>query len=369
MTYEVTHDMTNPIYIEPHWITSFEALLRRCALQSGETVAILSESQSRPDLTQALHHACARIGAKVFALTLPTLPAPIVPELMVQPAPIIRSTGASTAIAGIEPVIQALAACHLVLDCTVEGLMHAKELPAILKGNSVTQPRVIYISNEHPEALCRLLPDDALEQLVKAHSKRLRGAKKMQVSSNAGTDLHISLEGAPSGGNWGYTSKPGTMAHFPGGLVLAFPTAGSVSGRLVLGVGDVNLAFKRYIEQAITLTIENDHIIKIEGAGVDAQLMREYWAAWQARDGHRAAYAVSHVGYGLHAAARFDSMTMFDKRDFNGTELRCAAGSFLYSTGANETAGRYTLGHFDLPMKYCTVALDGQVVVREGVLV
>jgi 2,5-dihydroxypyridine 5,6-dioxygenase len=142
-----------------------------------------------------------------------------------------------------------------------------------------------------------------------------------------------------------------------------------VHGRLVLGLGDVNLAFKRYIEQPIALTIENDHITKIEGSGVDAQLMREYLAAWEARDGHRSAYAVSHVGYGLNPAARFDSMAMFDKHDFNGTELRCAAGSFLYSTGANETAGRYTLGHFDLPMKHCTITLDDAPVVREGVLV
>ncbi len=247
--------------------------------------------------------------------------------------------------------------------------MHAPELPAILRGNGITQPRAIYISHEHPEVLCRLLPDDTLEQTVKMHSKRLRGTKKMQVTSLAGTDLQIALEAAPSGGNWGYTTKPGTMTHFPGGLVLAFPKAGSVNGRLVLGVGDVNLAFKRYIEQPISLTIEEDHITAIEGSGVDAQLMREYLAAWAASDGHHAAYAVSHVGYGLHPAARFDSMAMFDKRDFNGTELRCAAGSFLYSTGANETARRYTLGHFDLPLKHCTVLLDDKAVVRDGVIV
>jgi 2,5-dihydroxypyridine 5,6-dioxygenase len=125
------------------------------------------------------------------------------------------------------------------------------------------------------------------------------------------------------------------------------------------------LAFKRFIEQPIALTIDNDHITAIEGSGVDAQLMREYISAW----GDKAAYAVSHVGYGLNTAARFDSMAMFDKRDFNGTELRCAAGSFLYSTGANETAGRYTLGHFDLPMKHCTITLDGVQVVRGGMLV
>ena len=31
------------------------------------------------------------------------------------------------------------------------------------------------------------------------------------------------------------------------------------------------------------------------------------------------------------------------------TEQRAFAGNFLYSTGANEVAGRHTLGHYDLP--------------------
>ena len=76
-----------------------------------------------------------------------------------------------------------------------------------------------------------------------------------------------------------------------------------------------------------------------------------------------------HVGYGLNARARWDSMALYDKRDFNGTELRAFAGNFLYSTGANETAGRYTRGHFDWPMRNCTVELDGAVVVDGGKVV
>ncbi len=62
-------------------------------------------------------------------------------------------------------------------------------------------------------------------------------------------------------------------------------------------------------------------------------------------------------------------MALYDKRDFNGTELRAFAGNFLYSTGANEVAGRHTLGHFDLPMRSCTVELDGHKVVDAGRLV
>jgi 2,5-dihydroxypyridine 5,6-dioxygenase len=152
------------------------------------------------------------------------------------------------------------------------------------------------------------------------------------------------------------------MTHWPGGLALAFPAAHTVNGTLVLAPGDVNLTFKRYIERPVTLHIENDYVTRIEGEGVDADLMRSYIAAW----GDREAYAVSHVGWGLNSSARWDSMALYDKRDFNGTELRAFAGNFLYSTGANEVAGRYTRGHFDLPLKGCTVALDDRLVVEAG---
>lgn len=347
--------------IEPAWIDAFEALLRRCALNAGDTVAILCETQSRPVLPELARLAAARLGGRSFTLVLPSV--------FESKQPVSRSTGSSQALQNIAPVITALASSTLVLDCTVEGLMHAPELPEILQGANGTQPRVVYISNEHPEALARLQPDDTLAPRVKAHIQRLRAARAMRVTSGAGTALNIALQGAAVGGNWGYTTRPGTLTHWPGGIALAFPAAGSVNGTLVLNTGDVNLTFKRYIEQPVTLTIENDHVTRIDGTGVDAELMRSHFAAWGTQEGDRAAYAVSHVGYGLNDGARWDSMALYDKRDFNGTELRAFAGNFLYSTGANEVAGRYTAGHFDLPMRGCTVALDDEVVVSAGKVV
>ena len=61
-----------------------------------------------------------------------------------------RSTGASPVLRQIAPVVSALAGSTLVVDCTVEGLMHAPELPAILKRSAR-----LYVSNEHLEALAR----------------------------------------------------------------------------------------------------------------------------------------------------------------------------------------------------------------------
>ncbi len=339
--------------IEGKWIDCFAEVFARCGVGAGDAVAILSETQSRPINVELAELALLRLGCRPFHLVVPS------PRLKA-PAP-VRSTGASDALGGLAPVVGALAQSVLVVDLTVEGLLHATELPAILKGGA----RLLMVSNEHPEALERLMPDDAIEPQVRAAMRVLRDASTLRVSSAAGTRLEVSLAGARVGGVWGYTSRPGTVAHWPGGLCLAFPAAGSVNGRLVLAPGDVNLTFKRFIHDAVHLTIENDYVTEISGAGFDADMMRGYFAAW----GEPEAYAVSHVGWGMNPAARWDAMAFYDRRDFNGTELRAFAGNFLYSTGANEVAGRHTLGHFDLPLRNCTVELDGRTMVDEGVLV
>jgi 2,5-dihydroxypyridine 5,6-dioxygenase len=239
-------------------------------------------------------------------------------------------------------------------------LLHAPELADILKSGA----RIQMISNEHPDVLERLPPEPELMPKVKLGMRMLKEARRMHVTSPAGTDLTIALDGARVGGVWGWTDRPRTIAHWPGGLALAFPRAGAVDGRLVLAPGDANLTFKRYIEAPVSLTIARDYLTAIEGDCLDAELMRDHLAAWNERD----AYAVSHVGFGLNPRARWDALVMYDKRDVNGTELRAFAGNFLFSTGANEVAGRFGQGHFDIPLRGCTIALDDAVVVRDGKL-
>jgi 2,5-dihydroxypyridine 5,6-dioxygenase len=338
--------------IEARWIELFAGVFRDCAVRAGEPVAILAESQSRPILVELADLAAAAIGARSFRLIVPT------PALATKIP--VRSTGASDALRQLAPAIAALKASPFIVDLTVEGLLHAAELPAILGAGA----RVLMVSNEHPEILERTRPDPALEAKVRNGIRMLKGATTMRVTSVAGTDLTVALPGARVGGGWGLTAKPGTITHWPGGLCLAFPAQGSVDGTLVMQPGDVNLTFKSYLRDTIRLTIERDYITGVAGDGVDAEMMRGYLASWNERD----AYAVSHVGWGMNPLARWDALAFYDKRDCNGTELRAFAGNFLYSTGANEVAGRHTLGHFDLPLRGCTIALDDRVVVDRGVL-
>lgn len=338
---------------EYRWITIFADHLRRCALADGEVVAVLAESGSRRELVDTARLAAQLCGGRVFDVVVPTPPNP-------EPVP-IRSTGASRAIAGNRGAIAALAAADLVLDCTVEGLLHAPELPEILAGGA----RVLMISNEHPENFERYVWDPDLPRRVALAADWVRAAREMRVTSEAGTELGVRLEGAVVAGSTGITGGPGSIAHWPGGLVAAFPAAHSVEGAIVLAPGDLNLTFKRYVESPIRLVIEDDHVVAVEGDAVDALLFRSYLSAFE----DEASRATSHLGFGMNTHARWDYIELYDKGEINGTEARAAAGNFLYSTGANEHARRFTCGHFDLPLRGHTIALDGCRVVEHGTLV
>ena len=336
--------------IEERWISCFAETFSLCGITDGETVAILSETQSRRVNVHLAELALARLGARPFHIVIPTPP---------QTAPVpVRSTGASMVIQNIKPVMSALTDSSIIIDCTVEGILHSPELPDILKSGA----RVLMVSNEHPDALERLIPTPDMKDKVRAAIQKLKNASMMKVTSSAGTELEIDLTDTMASGVWGFTDKPGTVSHWPGGVVLTFPRADTVNGTLVLDRGDINLTFKRYLESQVILTIENDYVVNIDGSGTDAELTRRYFSAWGDRD----AYATSHVGWGMNHNARYEALAMYDKNDTNGTELRCFAGNFLYSTGANEFAGRHTEGHFDIPVRNCSITLDGEFVVKDG---
>lgn len=195
--------------IEGKWIDAFCEVFERCGVKRGETAAILSETQSRQLNVQIAELALLRLGARPFHIVVTT-------PRNTHPVP-VRSTGASEAIGQLAPVVAALGQAGFVVDCTIEGLMHAPETPAILKAGA----RILVISNEHPEALERLVPDSALETSVRAATKLMRAAKRMAVTSAAGTKLDIDLVGAATVGVWGWTDRPGTLAHWPGGLVVS----------------------------------------------------------------------------------------------------------------------------------------------------
>ena len=338
--------------IEGKWLDSFRRVLKLNGVGAGTQVAVLAETQSRPILQElsalALHDLKAEFSTILLQTPAQTALVPV------------RSTGASNAIAGIRHVVEALKRVEVVVDCTVEGLLHAEEWPEIEEAGA----RLLVICNEHPEILERTEPRAELGPKVDLGIQMLKDAAEMRVTSAAGTDLTIDIRDAPCGGTPGFTTNAGGVAHWPGGLCLCFPGQNTINGRIVMAPGDMNLTFKTYLAAAIDFRIEDDFVREIGGDNLDADLFREYLSAWD----DPVAYGLSHVGWGMNPHARWESMALYDKRDVQGTEFRAWAGNFLWSTGSNQYAGRFTLGHFDLPMRGCTISLDGEAVVVDGVL-
>ena len=161
---------------EWRYVAAFAAHFERCGLHAGEVVAVLSESQSRAVLVETARLAAQSLGGRVYDVVVPT-------PASAHPVP-IRSTGASQAIARNPGVISALAAADLVVDCTVEGLLHAPELGQVLAGGA----RVLMISDEHPDTFDRLAWDADLPRRVALGLDWLRAAEVMTITSDAGTD-------------------------------------------------------------------------------------------------------------------------------------------------------------------------------------
>jgi 2,5-dihydroxypyridine 5,6-dioxygenase len=129
----------------------------------------------------------------------------------------------------------------------------------------------------------------------------------------------------------------------------------------VVAPGDILFPFKSYVRDEIELTVEAGRIVDIRG-GVDAELLKDYMAGFDDPD----AYGISHVGWGLMKEARWSGLAT-DRRSI-GMESRSFYGNVLFSTGPNGELGgaNDTQCHVDIPMRGCSLFLDGEPVIIDG---
>ena len=140
--------------IEAKWIDAFCEVFERCAVKSGDTAAILSETQSRALNVHLAELALLRMGARPFHIVVPTpRNRQIVP---------IRSTGASEAIQRLAPVVSALQQAGFVVERDRVGAHERRVDP------QVRAVRDLYPAREHRGARIDpvLKPCERIGQLV-----------------------------------------------------------------------------------------------------------------------------------------------------------------------------------------------------------
>ncbi|HKP80189.1 MAG TPA: hypothetical protein VJU34_13810 [Phenylobacterium sp.] len=317
-----------------------------CDLKSRETVAVIAEIGRKREHVDAAVLAAQQMGAAVVLLEAPSLSHPELPPY--------RSDDR-----GVGALIAAAAQCDLVVDLTVGGLIHS-DVRTRITGQG---KRMLFVA-EGADVLERLIGDDIVRARVEGAAERLRAGRTLHVTSAAGTDLKADISAAdlPVTMQWGYVDEPGRWDHWPSGFVACFPRDRSAQGRIVLQAGDILLPWIRAVQAPVTLEVVDGYITSLEGEGADAFLLRDYFEAWDDPE----VWAVSHMGWGVHPAARFAAVEVYPPRSLYGQEFRSAEGNFMWSTGSNRYANRFTPAHLDIPMRGCTVMVDDHMVVEAG---
>jgi 2,5-dihydroxypyridine 5,6-dioxygenase len=231
-----------------------------------------------------------------------------------------------------------------------------------------TGTRVLMIIDA-PDDLEQLMAPPDLKSALKYAEERYRKTREVRVVSEAGTDFTYGCGEYPVMVQWGYADEPGHFDHWGAGHIHTFPNEGSAKGVVVIQPGDIIiLPYCRYVQDPIRLEIEDGFITKLEG-GLDAKLMRDWLDDGKANAGDRDPYAISHLGWGLNPQARWYGLAMNgDAPERHRASARVFAGNFLFSTGPNSQGGgkRTTRGHYDVPMRDCTVMLDNEVIIDKG---
>jgi 2,5-dihydroxypyridine 5,6-dioxygenase len=98
---------------------------------------------------------------------------------------------------------------------------------------------------------------------------------------------------------------------------------------------------------------------------MDAELLRDYMSSFN----DPRAFAISHIGWGLHRQATWFHNAVTRTRDAEiGVNSLSFYGNVLFSTGPNTELGgdNDTACHIDVPLRNATLVLDGVTIVKDG---
>jgi 2,5-dihydroxypyridine 5,6-dioxygenase len=319
-----------------------------CRVKPGETIACVSDLATRREYIAAAFAAADDLKADCY-------------ELCVNSMPSWTKVGVAT-VGGCKGTLEAVKAADMVVIFHVP--LFTKWLKEVMTGGT----RVLMIIDA-PDDLEQLMSPPGLKEAVLAAHGRLEKTREVRVISDAGTDLTYRCGEYPVMSQYGIADERGHFDHWGGGHVHTFPNEESAQGVVVFQPGDiVILPYCRYVHDPVRLEIKNGVITRIDG-GLDAKLMRDWLTDNKADDGDTDPFAVSHLGWGLNPQARWYGIALNgDSPERSRAAARVFPGNFLFSTGPNTQGGgkRNTRGHYDVPMRDCTVILDNEVVIDKG---
>ncbi|MDP9606370.1 2,5-dihydroxypyridine 5,6-dioxygenase [Variovorax gossypii] len=331
-------------------VKAWDEVLKLSKVERGQKVSILCGPHTHPQTLQTATIAAQAAGAVVTRIELQPINAEKAPS-----RDLMNYLG-ETPLTNNPVALAAMKNSDIVLDLML--LLFSPEQMEILESGTK-----ILLAVEPPEVLVRAVPTEADRERVLAASKLLKAARKMHVTSPAGTDVTFKLGDYPTISEYGFCEEPGRWDHWPSGFLFTFANEGGSDGTIVIDRGDILLPQKNYVSDRITMHLREGFVRSIEG-DIDAALLREFMEAYKDPE----AYAIAHIGWGMQPSCYWHTLSLVDREATSGQDARAFEGNFLFSLGPNNEAGgpRTTPCHLDIPLRNCTVKLDDVVVVRDG---
>src|SRR5215211_100432 len=243
------------------------------AVQAGETVVIVSDT-NRPESTrQAVARAVLEQGAAPIVITSPPVPS------------------------GAEPpaaVAAAMAAADVILAPTSGAIYHTQSLLRAVQAGA----RFLAMTAYTPEVLQRggIFADfPALEPRVHRLTQMLTDASEAYVTSPGGTDLRVRLDGRAAVPITGMAREPGERTGCPDIESFIAPLESSAEGVVVV---DASASIAGVLTEPIRITVRAGRAVAIEGGEPAARIR----AALDST-GHTDAYSLAELAIGLNPEA------------------------------------------------------------------
>ena len=245
------------------------------------------------------------------------------------------------------PIAAALLECDVYIAPTSKSISHTEaRKQATDKGiRGATMPDIT------DDMLGRTMSADydAIKRRSQALAEALTKGSLVGVTSAAGTDVRIPIEGREGISDDGDLRAPGAFGNLPAGEGFIAPVEGGTNGRIVF---DGSIWPIGILEAPLTVDIADGYAVELSGPSADE------FRSWIEPHG-REAFAVAELGIGTNDSARLTGNVLEDEK---------ILGTIHVAFGDNHSFGGKVRvsSHQDGIVMSPTVTIDGTTILEEG---
>ncbi len=312
-------------------INVFARQLELCRVRSGDSVALLCDTDSNQTLLQCATEALAQLG--------------IVSDTVLVDLSLQRLHTVSD-----EMPVDA----DFVLD-------FSSCLPQQIERLVTSGSRVLKVLVQNIGDLQEVAPHSGLGRRAKRGLELLNTSRQLCLTDDTGTKLTVDLNDTQCWQEDGLSTVAGQLVRWPRGVIGVPLESGTAKGKVVLAPGDVWLPMGWFVRCTVTLKINKGRLVAVNGPQGEVEAIESYLNSCGDAD----VYRLSTLEIGLLWLDQPAMPQLFERGLADSLFLCDLYGHVSIFTGAQVDDRRHMRGIGGC-LRTATVALDDVCVIRSG---